>query len=165
MREHVHIRPWKRHMLWCMNIWEGLEAAAYHLRRRATPTSFQWVKGHQGTEGNKQADHLANLGVQKDEPDHVDLTIPIEFQTQGIKLSTLTQQTAYQAIAHKKIPPYPRTTLMNLDITQYAIKELTGHLLETDHTIWKNIRHPDIRRPIQLFLYKALAGSLRIGDF
>ena len=53
---------------------------------------------------------------------------------------------------------------MNLDITRYAIKELTGHL-ETDNTIWKNAQHPDIRQQIQLFLYKALAGSLQIGDF
>ena len=53
---------------------------------------------------------------------------------------------------------------MNLDITRHAIKELTGHL-ETNSTIWKNIRHSDIRRPIQLFLYKALAGSLQIGNF
>ena len=42
--------------------------------------------------------------------------------------------------------------------------ELTGHL-ETDATIWNNIRHPDLRRQVQNFLFKAMSGALRIGDF
>jgi hypothetical protein len=53
---------------------------------------------------------------------------------------------------------------MNLDIIKYAIKELTRHL-ETDEAIWNNMQHPDLRRPIQNFLYKAMSGALRIGDF
>ena len=154
-----HLRTWEDNGWTEISNKPWLEAAAYHLRRRAAPTSFKWVKGHHGTEGNEKADQLANQGARKDEPDQVDLMVPTEFRTSGIKLSTLAQRTAYQIIAHKRIPPYPRATLMNLDITRYAIKELTGYL-ETDNTIWKNTRHPDIRRPIQLFLYKALAGSL-----
>ena len=53
---------------------------------------------------------------------------------------------------------------MNLDITRYAIQDITTQL-ETDVSIWKNIRHEDIRRHIQNFLYRAMTGSLRIGDF
>ncbi|KAF8131682.1 ribonuclease H-like protein, partial [Boletus edulis] len=159
-----HLKTWED------NGWTGIDnkpwfqAAAYQLRRRAAPTTFQWTKAHKGTRGNEQADQLAKQGANKEEPDLLDLTVPIEFQARRIKLSTLAQKIAYREIAYKQTPPYPRTTLMNLDITRYAIEELTGNL-ETDKTIWKQIRNPDIRRPIQQFLYRAITGSLRIGDF
>jgi hypothetical protein len=48
---------------------------------------------------------------------------------------------------------------MNLDIVRHAIAEMNGNL-ESDATIWLKLRHPDIRKPIQNFLYRALHGSL-----
>ena len=37
--------------------------------------------------------------------------------------------------------------------------------LETNPSIWRSIRHPDIRRPIQSFLYHTMHNSLRVGKF
>ena len=76
----------------------------------------------------------------------------------------LTQKTAYAVLRAHQNTPYTRHTLINLDITRFAIKELTNQL-ETNETIWLNIRHPDICRPIQNFLLRAMTGSQKIGAF
>jgi ribonuclease HI len=143
---------------------EWFKAAAYQLRRRAAPTNFKWTKGHNGDIGNERADALARQGALKEQPDYIDLTVPDNFSLPGSKLITLTQRIAYAAIKSQNPKPYARQTLINLDITRYAIQELTGHL-ETDATIWNNIRHPDLRRQVQNFLFKAMSGALRTGDF
>ncbi|KAF8550093.1 hypothetical protein OG21DRAFT_1598945 [Imleria badia] len=162
----VHLKNWEDQGWTNVTNHEWFNAAAYHLRRRTAPTNFKWVKGHQGVLGNERADELANQGAQKTVPDHMDIAVPDNFKATGIRLSTLTQRLAYQTIQKKrgKNRPYPRQALINLDITRYAIQDITGHL-ETDATLWRNLRHPDIRRPIQAFLYRAMTGSQRIGEF
>ncbi len=54
------------------------------------PTTFQWVKGHNGNKGNKGRDTLVKEGANKDEEDEIDLDIPIKLNIQGPKLNTLT---------------------------------------------------------------------------
>ena len=147
-----HLGAWEDNGWIGVNNAEWLQIAAYQLRRRAAPTNFKWVKGHAQTLGNEKADELANQGARKDHPDFIDRDIPTNFHLQGIKLTTLTQRIAYRALRDHQNTPYRRTTLMNLDITRYAIQNITRNL-ETDTTLWKNLRHPDIRRPIQNFLY------------
>ncbi|KAF8126585.1 hypothetical protein EV363DRAFT_1173921, partial [Boletus edulis] len=155
---------------WEDNGWTGIrnaewfQAAAYQLRRRAAPTNFKWVKGHAKTLGNERADALANKGARKDHPDTIDCKVPENFRLPGIKLTTITQHIAYTAIRKNRDTPYTRNTLINLDITRYTIQDITRNL-ETDAMLWRNLRHPDIHRPIQNFLYRAMTGSLRIGDF
>ncbi|KAI6008315.1 hypothetical protein F5J12DRAFT_719931, partial [Pisolithus orientalis] len=34
-----------------------------------------------------------------------------------------------------------------------------------DENIWRNVRHPDVWRPIQTFLLRALHASLKIVEF
>ena len=34
-----------------------------------------------------------------------------------------------------------------------------------DENIWRKVRHPDIRRPVQTFLLRALHSSLKIREF
>lgn len=125
---------------------------------------MQTKNGSKRQHTTSAADQLANQGVQKDEPDNIDLTVPEHFKAVGTRLLTLSQKQAYQAMKSKETKPYTWQTLSNLDITRHAIHDTTGNL-ETDATLWRSIRHPDIRRPIQAFLYRAMAGSLRIGDF
>jgi len=51
-----------------------------------------------------------------------------------------------------------------LDCMRSTIEDLNG-TPPKDESIWRNYRHPDIRHPIQSFLFRALHGSLHIGDF
>jgi ribonuclease HI len=89
---------------WEDNGWIGIKnapyfkKAAYLLKRRTATTTFKWVKGHEGTIGNEESDHLAKEGARKEELDILELDVPKEFDLQGAKLATLTQATAYQGI-------------------------------------------------------------------
>ena len=128
------------------------QAAAYHLRRRAAPTVFKWTKGHDNNEGNDGADMLASEGARKPTDDHIDLTIPGSFHLPGAKLTAISQALAYRGILNTRSLKYSRSALMHLDILRHAIGESTQRW-ETDATIWERLRHPDIRKPIQNFLY------------
>ena len=82
-----------------------LKAAVYHLRVRSAPMKLKWVKGHSGTTGNEKADNLATEGVQKPTPDAIDLTVPKNFDPQGLRLCTLTQASAYAFLNACNPPP------------------------------------------------------------
>lgn len=111
-----------------------LKTAAYLLKQRSTRTSFTWVKGHNGTLGNKESDRLAKEGAMKDTPKDIDTQIPIKFDLQGVKLATIDQATAYQGIRERK-PKQPRQdTYENLQTIKGAIERING-TKETDAVI------------------------------
>ncbi|KAG2743962.1 RnaseH-domain-containing protein, partial [Suillus brevipes Sb2] len=143
---------------------EFIRATVYQLRKRSAQTSFEWIKGHDGQNGNEQADKLAKEGANKLTADELDLHIPDDFNLQGAKLSAITQALAYKGI-REHIPFAPRRkTTSNLDVTRFAIQELTGQL-ETDASIWTGCRHKDLSKKIRQFLFKAMHGAHRIGEF
>ncbi|KAG1844908.1 hypothetical protein C8R48DRAFT_617733, partial [Suillus tomentosus] len=143
---------------------EFIKATVYHLRRRSAQTSFEWIKGHNGLHGNKQADRLAKEGANKPLADELDLSIPDNFNLQGEKLSKITQALAYKCI-REHIPFAPRRkTTSNLDVTRFTIQELTGQL-ETDASIWTGCRHKDLSKKVRQFIYKAMHGAHRIGEY
>ena len=95
---------------------------------------------------------LASEGARKPTDDHTDLTIPDSFHLPGAKLTAISQALAYRGILNTRSLKYSRSALMHLDILRHAIAESTQRW-ETDATIWERLRHPDIRKPIQNFLY------------
>ena len=125
---------------------------------------FQWVKGHEGDQGNEESNRLAKEGAEKNEPDHLDWEIPKEFDLQGAKLSALTQATAYKGILEKKPPKTRRSTTTNLQRAKQAITDYNGEQ-ETDETIWKNTQSPAFRPKVQQFLYKSIHATQKIGEF
>jgi len=143
---------------------QWLRTAVYLMRSRAAPTRFKWTKGHNGERGNEGADQLATIGVNKTITDHIDLNILAFSEPSGMRLSSLTQAQAYKLLRTLTVPPSRRRTEILLDRTRSALEDING-APPKDESIWCNAKHPDIRRPVQSFLFRALHGSLRIGDF
>ena len=150
--------------------WVGIEnakffsKAAYLLRRRTAITTFLWVKGHDGIEGNEQSDRLAKEGAAKPIPDNLDLSIPDNFNVQGAKISSLTQATAYKGILERKQILIRPSSSENIQRARDAIKRLTGND-ETDATIWMNMKKAPLRPKIRQFLFKATHEVFKIGEF
>jgi hypothetical protein len=115
------------------------QKAAFLLRQRTTTTAFKWVKGHQGNLGNEESDRLAKEGAEKDQPDQIDLQIPNKYLTQGAKLLTLNQATAYQGIRRAKTVKEPPVAEEQIDRAQQAVEQLSGES-ETNETIWTSLR-------------------------
>ncbi|KAG1820375.1 ribonuclease H-like protein [Suillus subaureus] len=160
----THLKEWEDTGWIGVNNTNMFKAIAYHLCRHPTPTTFKWVKGHQGNIGNEKADQLALTGTLCQEPDKLDTYVPRNFNLQGAKLLMITQKLAYKVIANTANLEYKKTTLSLLDLTRYAIESLTSSL-KTDATIWKGCRHKDITKKIQMFLYKTLNNAYHISDF
>ena len=160
----THLKDWEN------KGWIGIKNASffkkatYLLRRRTAPTFFEWVKGHSGNEGNEQSDILAKEGASKNEPDNLSLEIPLEYDLQGAKLSTMTQALAYKGIRTRNPPlPWPTTT-RNLAQARSTIRDF-NLTLETDANLWKGLRKKSIRPRVQQFLYKTMHGVYKIGSY
>lgn len=138
--------------------------AAFLMRRRAARTSFQWIKGHSGDQGNEGSDQLAKEGAEKDEPDALDLSIPPEFDLQGAKLVTLSQSIAYQGIRERRKPQKRDATDANLKRAKTALQEYTG-MHETSATIWKGTRNKVIRTTTRQFFYRIIHQTPKVGTF
>ena len=138
--------------------------AAHLMRHRSAKTTFQWTKCHNGSGGNEGSDRLAKRGANKQEPDTLNLDVPVGFDIQGEKLSTLTQAKAYRGILERK-EIEPRNTLENnLQLTREAISQVSGDS-ETSATIWHSLRRPIIKPIIQQFLYKTIHNTHKIGTY
>ncbi|KAG2738109.1 hypothetical protein P692DRAFT_20759626 [Suillus brevipes Sb2] len=53
---------------------------------------------------------------------------------------------------------------MNLDQTRYALENITK-TLETDQAIWQSCTSKDLQKKIQIFLYKSIHNTHRIGNY
>lgn len=101
---------------------------AYSLDTRGARTTFKWVKGHSGNEGNKRVDKKAEEGANKEVDKEVDLTIPKEYMLEGAKLNKLTQKLAYlHVLEQKQIKAWTPTGERNMNKTRQQIKEMLGY--------------------------------------
>lgn len=134
------------------------------LRQRGSNTLFKWVDDHTNNAGNKEANQQAIKGQKETNSPKINLRTPIQLNLQGVKLSSLTQATAYKAIRQKTIIKERKSTMINLDITRYAANDLSGHT-PTDSQIWLSIRSKDITRTIRNFLWMMLHNAYKCGKY
>lgn len=159
-----HLRKWEDQG------WIGVEnsdifrALASAAKQRSAPTTFQWIKGHEGNYGNERADEKAGEGAKKDIFDDLPLQTHPSFTLTGAKLATLTQALAYRGIRELKPTPPREATSRTIEMARQSIKANTNRL-RPDKIIWKSIRSPDISRPIQDFMWKCLHNAHRVGTF
>ena len=77
----------------------------YLLKQRSVITTFSWTQSHRGILGNEEANKLAKVGARRSTPNHLDLSIPKEFDIQGAKLAMIDQSIVYRGILKKKKTP------------------------------------------------------------
>jgi hypothetical protein len=88
------------------------------MRTRKGTTSFQWIKGHNGEEGNEDADKLVAEGAWLPQLDILGLTIPSGTTHTGAKLSKLLQRDVYIGIKQQEIYDMRQKTKNMLDIVR-----------------------------------------------
>ncbi|KAK0433770.1 ribonuclease H-like protein, partial [Armillaria borealis] len=134
------------------------------LRQRGSNTLLEWVDDHTNNTENEKANQQAIKGQKETSCPKINLRTPIQLNLQGIKLSSLTQTTAYKAIRQKTALKERKSTTINLDIARYAANDLSGHT-PTDSRIWISIRSKDITRTTRNFLWMMLHNAYKCGKY
>ncbi|KAF5318885.1 hypothetical protein D9758_019007 [Tetrapyrgos nigripes] len=143
---------------------EIIRAMIARYRLREAPIHVKWVKGHNGHEGNEEADALVGRATTKVTEDQLVLDVPPKLRITGAKLKMLTQKLAYMAIRQRKsaaMPDRPRTRNV---ITQ--VKEQAQTLFDispTDSVIWTSIRSKDLERKTRYFLWMIANNAYMTG--
>ena len=119
------------------------------------PTTFKWVKGHSGNQGNEESDALTKEGATKDAPNELSLHI---LRPPGHKANNNDASTCIPR--HNGPPTAP---MQNLEQTRRAIQIYQGSL-EMDEAIWQSIQKCTIRLRAQQYLYKAMHNTPMVGN-
>ncbi len=133
------------------------------LRMRRGSTKIILKKS--SAEGLSTAGELATAGLNERmiEIDN-SINTGIKGQLTGAKLSAITQALTYQLIRQTHPSPLRKVTLQHIDITRWEVAERTGSL-PTSPEIWKSFSCKDLRKPIQVFLWRMAHGAYKIGQY
>lgn len=93
------------------------------------------------------------------------------FKLTGLKLSKVTQSLAYKAIRQKKMKAKVyqdrlerRTTQINLGRARTFAEEICGKI-PSEEALWRLIRHKDIGKKIQYFLWMTTHEAYKVGTY
>ena len=135
------------------------------LRWRNAKTKFRWVKGHNGTKGNEEADRLAGEGAEKPPPEEPNaLEHPQNQLTRGAKLCKMEQKDFYKVLRDKKRIPTRKRAERNIGIVQ-ACAQATFDTYPTTEQVWLATRHRDLTRKTRDFLWKSTQNAYKIGEY
>ncbi|EIW57572.1 uncharacterized protein TRAVEDRAFT_125335 [Trametes versicolor FP-101664 SS1] len=94
----------------------------------------------------------------------IDLPAPKCFEVVGASLSHLTQRLAYRGIKSWRPSPLKPSTRRALECAQTAIQAATG-ARPTEGALWGLLKRDPISRKARDFIWKALHGAHRVGDY
>ncbi|KAI0754830.1 hypothetical protein C8Q80DRAFT_1095068 [Daedaleopsis nitida] len=160
-----HLTSWEDKMWIAVSNATELRDLAARLRARSALTTFRWVKGHDGTVGNEEADRLAAAGAEQD----ATVALPqadMRYLRSGLKLAVATQRLAYQAIRLRIRDGLPvrRSTAVIVDRVIATLAE-DLRMNASAASLWKSIRCTTVLRESRDFWWRSLHGALRIGKF
>ncbi|OJT15040.1 Ribonuclease H1, partial [Trametes pubescens] len=138
--------------------------AAAGMRARSAVTTFRWVKGHSKVLGNEEADKLARVGTEKRMPFRPRGLPLFKYMRNGAALASMTQSLAYQGVKLAMGTAVRKATKRNLMLTAVAIKEACGRT-PTEGRVWEGLRKDPVSRKVRDFLWKAIHGAHRIGQY
>lgn len=134
------------------------------MRFRDGITKFEWVKGHSGIEGNKEADKLAKNGSTKEE-----LQGPPTFYTNtinsGAQLSSISQALIYRGLIENSPEPTEKKCTNSIHEIKEDLK--TPHnTIPKINLLWLNlIKSKNVYRTQHEFIYKTIKGAQKIGEW
>ena len=124
---------------------------------------MKWVKGHNGTKGNKEADKLAGEGAKKQLPDTLmDLSHLPNQLTHGTNIAKLEQRDFYQILSERKILVRKKAE-RNIGMIQVCTQDTFGKS-PTVEDVWLMTKHKDLTRKTQDFLWKSTQNAYKIGE-
>ena len=101
-----HVKRWEERGWTDVQHKEIFQCITAWMRWHKARTKLRWVKGHNGTRGNEEADRLAGEGTAKPMPSEpIDLRYPPDQLTTGVILSKLEQKDFYRIICEKRQIP------------------------------------------------------------
>ncbi|KAI6128056.1 hypothetical protein EDD17DRAFT_1473266 [Pisolithus thermaeus] len=146
---------------------EHWQQLAYLARKRGNKITLKLIN-NKNEETKEIHKSLKNKLKTKDKPKdwQAETKIPPEFQTDGARLHTLDQYTAYQLImqTYTKDPSERNSTHQNLEKIKFHYKNTNNQIVE-ETQIWKSQKKPWISKKIQDYLWKITHNVLKVGNF
>ncbi|EJD40384.1 hypothetical protein AURDEDRAFT_22438, partial [Auricularia subglabra TFB-10046 SS5] len=138
------------------------------LRSRMGETAFYHVdkKRREAWQAVKETQKLATDGAMFANAEAVDLRVYAPFDWPGISMHGLKQKVAQAAIREAKAKQSRgrKETNANIDQIKKDLRMYCGHVPTTTQ-IWRGLRSKDLSRQVKNFLWKAVHGAHKIGNY
>jgi exonuclease III len=141
-----------------------MQAAVAALRRRGSAVWLYLIRDAGLDIDLREAQRLASIGARAPNPEPDEGKVAARFSRTGIKLQSASQSLMYRMIMRKRKEAPRRATAMQIDITRWGVKKLTGEL-PTDKQIWLAIRKPIFLKQERTFLYWTMHEGYKIGGY